>query len=623
VKISRFVVVAGLLAIGALPATAQFGNIPKPSELVKVTATVPPTPAGGHARVSVRLHVREGWHVNANPAASAEAIPTTVTLLANPTATAQAPLYPSPHVVKLPIDEQPLKVWDGDVTVDLPFTVAAGASSGKHALPAELRIQACNDQICLPPATIAFTLDLVVVGAGSSAGASSGATASSAGSGVDSSAPRAAPDSSAAFATAPPAGGAASGAAATSSSPLAGLLARGGWVAFLSLFFIGLALNLTPCVYPMLGVTVSIFGARRAAPTMQVVGSALLYVLGMATMYSVLGVAAALTGSLFGGWLANPLVSIGIGALFMVLAFSMFGLYELTLPPALLSRLGGSGATSAIGIFASGLAVGIIAAPCVGPPVVALLAVVGQRGDPWFGFTSFFTLAMGLGAPYLVLGTFSNLIQRMPRSGDWMLWVKKVFGVILFSLGLNYALIAIAPALAGWVLPIGLMFGGLWLGIFDRTASAKPVFRGFKIVAGVIAMLGGFYMMSAAPKSQVTFEPLTSSTEALASGGQLAVVDFAADWCQPCHELERLTFSDRAVAAELQKFRRFKVDLTRYDSAESQLWKQRFSISGVPTMLFLGADGVEIAGTRVEGFVPPAVMLERIQLARAAAVTKR
>jgi thiol:disulfide interchange protein DsbD len=340
-------------------------------------------------------------------------------------------------------------------------------------------------------------------------------------------------------------------------------------------------------------------------------------------MYSALGVAAALTGSLFGGWLANPLVSVGLGVLFMALAFSMFGFYELNLPPALLSRLGGSGATSAIGIFASGLAVGIIAAPCVGPPVVALLAVVGQRGDPWFGFISFFTLAMGLGAPYLVLGIFSNLIQRMPRSGEWMLWVKKVFGVILFSLGLNYALIALAPAIASWVLPVGLMFGGLWLGLFDRTGSVKPAFRAFKIAAGVIAMLAGFAMMSTAPRSTLTFEPLRGNEATLASGGQPVIVDFAADWCQPCHELERITFTDRAVVAELQKFRRFKVDLTRYDSVESQAWKRRFAIAGVPTLVFSGPDGREIPGTRVEGFVPPAVMLERIQAVRAALAASR
>src|SRR5262249_14264368 len=169
--------------------------------------------------------------------------------------------------------------------------------------------QACNDQICLPPASVAFEASVAIGGSG--AAPRSGAGAESAGAAPADTAAHATPAPSAGFATRPPAGRA----RAVAASRLAGVLARGGWAAFLTLFLIGLALNLTPCVYPMLSVTVSIFGARRAAPTAQVVGSALLYVLGMATMYSVLGVTAAFTGGLFGGWLANPWVSVRIGVL--------------------------------------------------------------------------------------------------------------------------------------------------------------------------------------------------------------------------------------------------------------------------------------------------------------------
>src|SRR5206468_5767346 len=146
-------------------------------------------------------------------------------------------------------------------------------------------------------------------------------------------------------------------------------------------------------------------------------------------------------------------------------------LYELQPPPWMLERVGGAGTTGAVGIFLSGLAVGVIAAPCVGPPVVALLALVGAKGDPWFGFMSFFTLAMGLGAPYLVLGTFSNLLQALPRSGEWMVWVKKVFGVILLALGAFYALLALAPSWGIWVAPAALTLGGVYLGFFETSAE--------------------------------------------------------------------------------------------------------------------------------------------------------
>jgi thiol:disulfide interchange protein DsbD len=180
------------------------------------------------------------------------------------------------------------------------------------------------------------------------------------------------------FTTGPPAGGER---AVALGNPLARAFEHGGFAAFLAflgIFGTGLALNLTPCVYPMLGVTLSIFGARRAAPPLQVFGLALTYVLGMAAMYTTLGVIAALTGGLFGSALQSPLVSVGIGVLMIALALSMFGLYQLQPPAALLSKLGGANATSAIGVFLSGLVVGVFAAPCIGPPVVGA-ARAGRR----------------------------------------------------------------------------------------------------------------------------------------------------------------------------------------------------------------------------------------------------
>ena len=139
----------------------------------------------------------------------------------------------------------------------------------------------------------------------------------------------------------------------------------------------------------------------------------------------------------------------------------MFGLYELQPPPGLLTGSAATPPPASLGMFLSGLVVGVFAAPCVGPPVVALLALVGAKGDPWFGFTSFFTLSLGLGAPYLVLGTFSNLLQTLPRSGEWMVWVKKVFGVILVvARRVLRAARASAPAWVAWVPPAALVLGG-------------------------------------------------------------------------------------------------------------------------------------------------------------------
>ena len=590
---SRAAVLALALLIPApRPVLAQVQDIPKAQDLVVVEAAPLELAPGAHGTASVALRVRSGWHVQANPASSPSSIPTTLSATGDATIGFGSPAYPPGRTVKLAIDDQPLSVYDGAISIRLPVTVATGAAAGAHDAAGKLRFQACNDQLCLPPTTVEFKLPIEIVAG--AAGAPGGTTV-----------------------TPTTASGAASGKPGAIQSPLAGVLLAGGWLAFLTLFLIGLGLNLTPCVYPMLSVTVSIFGARRATSPAQAVFSAVLYVLGMASMYSALGVAAALTGSLFGGWLSNPVVTIGIGLLLVAMSLSMFGLYQLSLPPAVLARLGGSGATSALQIFASGLMVGLIAAPCVGPPVVALLAVVAQKADPLFGFSAFFTLAMGLGAPYLVLATFSNLLQKLPRSGEWMIWIEKVFGLVLFGVGLNYILFALAPAAATWVLPGMLIVGGVWLG-FAYRGRAKPAFRLFQRGTGLVAVVVGALLFALAPRPRLAFEPFEAANATAPVTGQLTLIDFSADWCQPCHELDNLTFTDDRVMKALSEFKRLRVDLTRYDSPEAELWRKRYEIHGVPTLVFALGDGREVREARVEGFLPPDQLLDRIDQVRAA-----
>ena len=612
---------AALVLALLLPATrmarAQVGEIPKPQDLIGIQAAPLQLAPGAHGTAAVAMKVRSGWHVNANPASTENAIPTTVTVAGDSGITIAAPLYPPGRTVKLAIDDQPLSVYDGTVTIRLPVAVGSGATPGVRTIAGKLRFQACNDQLCLPPSTVEFKLAVDVMAAGgvsAPAGGAPGGSSAADGSSAPASGGASAPSSGG---TSTPATGAPSGRAAVQ-SPLAGVLLAGGWVAFLTLFLIGLGLNLTPCVYPMLSVTVSIFGARRASSPAQAIGAAVLYVLGMASMYSALGVMAALTGSLFGGWLSNPWVTSGIGVLLIAMAFSMFGLYQLSLPPAVLARLGGSGATSALQIFGSGLMVGLIAAPCVGPPVVALLAVVAQKADPLFGFRAFFTLAMGLGAPYLVLASSSNLLRKLPRSGEWMIWIEKVFGVVLFGVGLNYILLALAPAAAAWVLPGALIVAGVWLGFAYRGVT-KPGFRLFQRGAGVIAVLIGAALFALMPRPKLAFEPLVAENATAPVTGQLTLIDFSADWCQPCHELDNQTFTDRRVMKALSDFRRLRVDLTRYDSPEAEAWRKRYEIGGVPTLVFALGDGREVREARVEGFLPPDQLLDRIDQVRAAA----
>lgn len=627
----------GLLAISAwLPARALAqggGDIPEASTLVKATAAPAMIAAGGRGAAVVTLSVKPGWHINANPPSLDYMIPTEVKIDAAHGVRAGRPTYPKPHKEKLSFEDRELLVYDAESRVRIPLE-ASMARPGTYTLSGQVSYQACNDQVCLAPTRVSFTVPLTVVasapGAPSSATTTPEAGAGAAPEAGDSSATSAAPvtpsgegftsapPAGAGFTSAPPAG--AGTAPASTGNPIADLFARGSFAAFVGLFLIGLALNLTPCVYPMLGVTVSIFGARRAAPTHQVIGYAVLYVLGIALMYSTLGLVAAFTGGLFGAFLQNPFVLAAIGLLFIVLSLSMFGLYELQMPPALLERLGGSGATSAVGVFFSGLVVGIFAAPCVGPPIVALLAVVGAKGDPWFGFLSFFVLALGLGAPYLVLATSSNLLQRMPRSGDWMVWVKKVFGVILIGVGAFYVLLGFAPEYAAWVWPTVLIVGGLYLGFVEKSAAARPNFRRFKTLLGAAAVIGGLVAVVTTPKQGLVFRAFSpEELKATLAAGKPAMLDFSAAWCVPCHELDRATFTDNGVIVAARAFHPYKVDLTHYDSPDAERWRREYRVTGVPTVVFIDPTGREIPGTRVEGFMPPGPFLARMRAAIEAA----
>lgn len=599
-----------VVAVLSTPGRAQFGEIPPADQLVQITASPVRATAGGTAEAAITLRVLDTWHINANPAANENMIATVVSLSGAPGLTPRAIAYPAPKIAKLAFDEEPLLVWDGETTIRIPIAVAPNAPNGKHALHGEVMFQACNDQVCLAPTQVRFAVTVEVTGGAvvSAITPAPADTQASASPPVDPALP------SAGFVTAPPEG------PAIFSNPLAEKFAAGGLGSFLAIFLIGLALNLTPCVYPMLGVTVSIFGARRAAPPARVFAMAVLYVLGMALMYSVLGLVAAFTGGLFGSFLQSPFVLIGIGALMIALSLSMFGLYELQPPAPLLERLGGSDTTSAAGVFLSGLVVGIFAAPCIGPPVVALLAVVGAKGDPWFGFTSFFTLAMGLGFPYLLLGTFSNLLQTMPRSGEWMIWVKKVFGVVLVGVGLFYALLALAPRHATTVIPVTLAVGGLYLGFFERSAANRRGFQWLKHATGALGIVFGVLIFIGQSRQGIAFEAgTTAAVEAAIASGRPVMMDFSADWCVSCHELEDATFTDRRVIEVARDFRTFRVDLTRFNSPDAERWRQRFEIRGLPTIVFLDARGDEVREARVEGFLPPERFIERMQLATARA----
>lgn len=383
---------------------------------------------------------------------------------------------------------------------------------------------------------------------------------------------------------------------------------------FVGAYFVGLGLNLTPCVYPMLAITASLFGSRLAQEPQNIrLRKALIYVLGMATMYSSLGVAASLTGAFFGGALQNRWVLLVISAVLFLMSLSMFGVYTLRAPGRLLSQLTQKREAGYLGFYLSGLFVGLFAAPCIGPPIIALLTIVGAKGNPVFAFFLFFIMAFGLGTPYLIFGVYSDWVKKLPKSGVWLVWVERLFGFALLMLALFYLMLAFIPVMAGNLLPVALVTGGIYLGFVENAGNELKIFKWVKKVLCVIALLAGLNMMFAVPKQIIDWEPYRAQKiEAAKEAAQPVILDFFADWCIPCLELDRWTYTDPRVKESLEGFLKIKIDLTDPGEKEEAL-VEKYRVLGVPTFVFLNRQGEEIRSARVTGFVDAEELLEIIR----------
>jgi thiol:disulfide interchange protein DsbD len=382
----------------------------------------------------------------------------------------------------------------------------------------------------------------------------------------------------------------------------------------MAVFAGGIALNLTPCIYPMIPITVSYFAGRAGRRQGRLVLHGLAYLVGLAATNSSLGVIASQSGSLMGEVLRHPGVLVAVAGVLLVLAGSLFGMWELRLPGSITAAAAKPRA-GYVGSLFMGLTLGIVAAPCIGPFVLGLLTWVAGIGSPWLGFVVFFTLSLGLGLPLFVLALFSGKVESLPRSGEWMIWVRKLMGWVLVFMA-AYFIRPVLPEALGIILLSGAaLTAGLHLGWIEGTGPGAQGFEWLRAAAGI----GGLVMAAVLLGTWVVSGPgvaWRTYSEALRTGaresGRAMVIDFSAAWCSPCLAMDRITFHDPAVVERTASDAvMIKVDLTTREDPIQESLIQEFDVKGVPTVVFLDREGKERRDLRAVNYLSADQFLSR------------
>lgn len=609
------VIMAVTLAAAAIAAPGQDYEKPEAAssvEPVSVRAYSSKTNlgAGEEFEIAIHLNIDEGWHINSSNPLQDMMIPTEVNIDESPFYIEKIE-YPGGDTISFAFSpDDKLSVYGGDTWINLLLKSGSELEEGEYVLPLTFKSQACNDRYCLAPETQDLSFALTVGPAGQTSELQHKSIFETHGF------PRAMESE-------------------TAGHRLEGERAAGFWAmlkdfnaadfigsygyifAYIAMYILGLGLTLTPCVYPIIPITIGYFGSQSHGSWGRQFLVAAIYGIGIAISYATVGTVAALSGSLMGAALQNIWILITLAALCTAMGLNAFGVYEIRMPVWLMGLAGGGARKGYLGAAVMGLTMGIASAPCLAAFIISLLAFIGQKGDPVLGFSMFLVLGLGLATPFIFLGAFSGMVSKIPKSGVWMVYAKKLMGTLLFAAALYFLNTVIPYRYFSPLVLICLVAAGLYFGFFENSPARSIIFKGVRLLMAAIFIGIAFWWGMPAGEnhtgSKIDWKPYSEKLMEQRGSGVPIVIDFYADWCIPCKELDKKSFSDPRVVEISGGYLMLKSNLTRENSPEVKALVSEYGIRGVPTIVFIGPDGEERRNLRIVQYEDADEVLTRLR----------